>query len=50
MALKLLLAAACIVLAFIAGFVDEDVLFSSLVWFVASIAFSLLPFDYKFGR
>ena len=38
-----LLALICIILGFIVGIIDQKVLFDSLTWFVAAIAFSLLP-------
>lgn len=33
----------CILMGFIAGIVDADLLFNSTTWFIASIAFSVLP-------
>jgi hypothetical protein len=32
----------CIILAFVVGIIDEKVLFDSLTWLVAAIAFALL--------
>jgi uncharacterized membrane protein YfcA len=32
----------CIILGFVSAIVDEPILFGSLVWFVASIAISVL--------
>lgn len=39
----------CIVLGFVAGIADEDVLFNALTWFVAAIAFGTIggPVVYK---
>jgi hypothetical protein len=33
----------CILLGFITAIIDEAILFNALTWFVASIAFSVLP-------
>lgn len=41
MGLGTVLALICIALGFIAGFADEDLLFNSLTWFVAAIAFAV---------
>ena len=38
-----ILALICIILGFIVGIIDQKVLFDSLTWFVAAIAFALLP-------
>lgn len=49
MSIKLLLAAACIALAIWAAVIEEPVLFGPLEWIVLSIAFSLLPLEYRVG-
>lgn len=52
MGLGTILALICIALGFIAGFADADLLFNSLTWFVAAIAFavSLGGVALPFGR
>jgi hypothetical protein len=37
------LALICIIMGFIVGIIDEKVLFDSLAWFVAAIAFAVTP-------
>jgi hypothetical protein len=38
-----ILALICIIMGFIVGIIDEKVLFDSVAWFIAAIAFALLP-------
>jgi hypothetical protein len=40
--LSTFLALVCIILAFVVGIIDEKVMFNSLTWLVAAIAFALL--------
>jgi hypothetical protein len=47
--LSTLLAIICIILGFIVGIAKVDIVFPALVWFVAAIAFDLLPLPAAFG-
>jgi len=40
----------CIIFGFIAGFVDEKILFDPTTWFVAAIAFAVLGGPVVFSR
>ena len=45
-----LAALVCIILGFVAGLVDDKILFDPLTWFVAAIAFAVLGGPVVFGR
>jgi hypothetical protein len=40
----------CIIFGFIAGLVDDKILFDSMTWFVAAIAFAVLGGPVVFSR
>ena len=50
MRITALLAAVCIAVGLIGAIVEEKILIGVLEWFVLSIAFSVLPLEYTFGR
>lgn len=49
MAVTALLAAACIVVAFVGEIIDQRILMGTLEWLVAAIAFNTLPLGVTIG-
>jgi hypothetical protein len=50
MSLTAVLAAVCIAVGLVGAIIEEKILIGVLEWFVLSIAFSVLPLTYTFGR